>query len=113
MNNYDFPSVQDFDQYKGEKWFIRGQVNLESECLSKLKALAKRDPVGLFVEDGVATQAARISYASERLRLLYVGITRARENLIITWNTGKQDKSQMALSLQALSAILEKNHETA
>jgi DNA helicase-2/ATP-dependent DNA helicase PcrA len=113
VNNYDFPSVQDFDQYKGEKWFIRGQVNLESECLAKLKALANHDPVGLFVEDGVATQTARVSYASERLRLLYVGITRARENLIITWNTGKQDKSQMALSLQALSAIVENTHESA
>jgi DNA helicase-2/ATP-dependent DNA helicase PcrA len=113
VNNYDFPSCQEFDQYKGEKWFIRGQLNLESECLAKLKALAHNDPVGLFLEEGSATRAARISYASERLRLLYVGITRARENLIITWNTGKQEKSQMALSLQALSAIMENPNEAA
>jgi DNA helicase-2/ATP-dependent DNA helicase PcrA len=113
VNNYDFPSCQEFDQYKGEKWFIRGQLNLESECLAKLKALAHNDPVGLFLEEGSATRAARISYASERLRLLYVGITRARENLIITWNTGKQEKSQMALSLQALSAIMENQNEAA
>jgi DNA helicase-2/ATP-dependent DNA helicase PcrA len=113
VNNYDFPSGQEFDQYRGEKWFIRGQINLEAECLAKLKALFKADPTALFLEERVATQAARISYASERLRLLYVGITRARENLIITWNTGKQEKSQMALSLQALSAILDNNYESA
>lgn len=113
VNNYDFPSVQEFDQYKGEKWFIRGQLNLESECLAKLKALAQNDAADLFLEEGRATQKARASYASERLRLLYVGITRARENLIITWNTGRQEKSQMALSLQALSAIMENRDETA
>ena len=112
VNNYDFPSAQEFDQFKGEKWFIRGQMNLESECLAKLKALYKKDQAGLFVEEGNATQKARISYASERLRLLYVGITRARENLIITWNTGKQEKSRMALPLEALSAILENKNET-
>ncbi len=26
---------------------------------------------------------------AERLRLLYVGITRARRDLIVTWNTGR------------------------
>ena len=113
VNNYDFPSAQEFDQYIGEKWFIRGQINLEAEVLAKLKALSKNDLAGLFLEDGIATQNARISYASERLRLLYVGITRARENLIITWNTGKLEKSKMALSLTALDAILEESHETA
>jgi DNA helicase-2/ATP-dependent DNA helicase PcrA len=113
VNNYDFPSAQEFDQYIGEKWFIRGQINLEAEVLAKLKALSKNDLAGLFLEDGIATQKARISYASERLRLLYVGITRARENLIITWNTGRQEKSKMALSLTALDAILEESHETA
>ena len=113
VNNYDFPSAQEFDQFKGEKWFIRGQLNLEAECLSRLKALANGDTTGLFIEDGVATQAARISYASERLRLLYVGITRARETLILTWNTGRQEKSRMALALEALNAIWENSHEAA
>jgi DNA helicase-2/ATP-dependent DNA helicase PcrA len=30
-----------------------------------------------------------LDYAAERLRLFYVGITRARRELIITWNTGR------------------------
>jgi DNA helicase II / ATP-dependent DNA helicase PcrA len=113
VNNYDFPSVQEFDQYKGEKWFIRDNLNLEAECLAQLKALAKGDSASLYLESGHATQEARINYASERLRLLYVGITRAKENLIITWNTGRQGTSQIALPLQALSAILEKQNEAA
>jgi DNA helicase-2/ATP-dependent DNA helicase PcrA len=39
---------------------------------------------------GRATQQARMDLAAERLRLLYVGITRARRELIVTYNTGRQ-----------------------
>jgi DNA helicase-2/ATP-dependent DNA helicase PcrA len=31
-----------------------------------------------------------VEYAAERLRLLYVGITRAKRSLVMTWNTGKR-----------------------
>jgi len=41
-----------------------------------------------------ATQQARLDYVRERLRLLYVGITRARKELIITWNTGRKNLIQ-------------------
>lgn len=111
VNNYDFPSAQEFDQYKSEKWFFKDGLNLEAEVLAKLKALANNNLQDLFLEEGSATRESRLSYASERLRLLFVGITRARENLIITWNTGKQQKSKMALSLSALTAILEEMNE--
>jgi DNA helicase-2/ATP-dependent DNA helicase PcrA len=111
VNNYDFPSAQEFDQYKSEKWFFKDGLNLEAEVLAKLKALANNNLQDLFLDEGSATRESRLSYASERLRLLFVGITRARENLIITWNTGKQQKSKMALSLSALTAILEEMNE--
>ena len=39
--------------------------------------------------EGDASQEARLDYAAERLRLLYVGITRARKDLMITWNMGR------------------------
>lgn len=113
VNNYDFPSAQDFDQYKGEKWFVKQNLNLEAEALSKLNALVKDDIPGMFLEPGFATQQARIEYSAERLRLLYVGITRARESLIITWNTGRRKEARMALSLEALRAILEDANATA
>ena len=47
---------------------------------------------------------AREEYVSERLRLLYVGITRARRTLIVTWNTGRREgvRLEPALPLVAL-----------
>ena len=113
VNNYDFPSALEFDQYKGEKWFVSHQLNLEAELLAKLKALAEEDIPGMFMESGIATREARIEYSAERLRLLYVGITRARENLIITWNTGKRKDARMALPLEALAAFLEEPNAVA
>jgi DNA helicase-2/ATP-dependent DNA helicase PcrA len=55
-------------------------------------------------EEGLASQRARADYVSERLRLLYVAITRARRSLIITWNTGRREgvRLEPALPLVAL-----------
>jgi len=39
--------------------------------------------------EGASTLQARLDYAAERLRLLYVGITRAKQELVITWNSGR------------------------
>jgi len=108
VNNYDFPFAQPYDNYIGEKWFIRGRLNLEAEALNKLKSLITRDPVGLYAEDGTATQIARISYAEERLRLFFVGITRARKELIVTWNTGRRGDCQPAIPFVALREFCER-----
>ena len=86
VNNYDFPSNQPQDTYVGEPVFVRDHLNLEAEVLEQLKVLA--DP-GRTYKEGVATQRARLEYVAERLRLLYVGITRARKELIILTNDGK------------------------
>jgi len=110
VNNYDFPSLQENDQYKGEKWFIRGKLNLESELLSLLKHASKgvfTSPSNLF---DTATINSRKEYAAERLRLFYVGITRARETLIITWNSGKRENCTMSLPLKALNNYWEASH---
>jgi DNA helicase-2/ATP-dependent DNA helicase PcrA len=89
VNNYDFPSAQVFDRYYSEKYFVRNQLNLEAEALSRLKALANRELTALYLEEGIATRQARLDYCAERLRLFYVGITRARRSLIVTYNTGR------------------------
>ena len=59
---------------------------------------------------GDATARARIDYAAERLRLLYVGITRAKRDLIVTWNTGRSPSGalQPAAPLIALQAWWER-----
>ncbi len=102
VNNYNFPSAQEHDSYISERWFIRDQLNLEAEALDQLKALSKDNPAA-YVE-GKATLEARTDYAAERLRLLYVGITRAKKELIITWNSGRS-QSQRPPNQQATPFI--------
>jgi DNA helicase-2/ATP-dependent DNA helicase PcrA len=86
VNNYNFPSAETHDSYRGESWFVRDQLNLEAEAIAQLELLDKAQ-LDDYVP-GVATEEARIDYTAERLRLLYVGITRAKKELIITWNSG-------------------------
>jgi DNA helicase-2/ATP-dependent DNA helicase PcrA len=106
VNNYNFPSAQPHDIYISEKWFIRDQLNLEAEALAQLKALRDAQLAGYM--EGRATFQARTDYAAERLRLLYVGITRARKELVITWNSGRPQPNrpprQQATPFIALSA---------
>jgi DNA helicase II / ATP-dependent DNA helicase PcrA len=113
VNNYDFPSAQPQDFYLGEKYFIRDKLNLEAETLSKLDSLATRDVVGLHVEEGPATLKARLQYSAERIRLLFVGITRARKELIISFNTGRRNDCQPAVALMELKKYWEKEHALA
>jgi DNA helicase-2/ATP-dependent DNA helicase PcrA len=109
-NNYDFPSGKQGDPYISEKWFIRDFLNIEAEALAQLKAIIPSDRYHWY-EEGTATLNARLDYARERLRLFYVGITRAKKELIITWNNGRRGESQPALPLVALSSYLQAKSE--
>jgi DNA helicase-2/ATP-dependent DNA helicase PcrA len=107
VSNYDFPSGMQYDRFIAEKWFLRGSLNLESEALAQLEAANSTDEYHWY-EEGQASQAARLDYVRERLRLFYVGITRAKKNLIVTWNTGKgKYPSQPSLPLVALQTYWE------
>ncbi len=101
VNNYDFPSLDGDDQYIAEKWFARSHLNLEAEALAQLRALEATDEYDWYAE-GAATQQARVDYVRERLRLLYVAITRAKKELIVTWNTGRQGELKPARAIRAL-----------
>lgn len=101
VNNYDFPSLQPNDRYISEKWFIRNNLNLEAEALAQLESALASGEYDWYAE-GAATRAARLDYVRERLRLLYVGITRAKRDLIVTWNTGRQGDATPALGFAAL-----------
>lgn len=107
VNNYDFPSGSQSDPYISEKKFVRDQLNLEAESLAQLKALISTSQYQWY-EEGSPTIEARQDYARERLRLLYVGITRAKKELIITWNDGRRGESLPALPLAELFSYLEK-----
>lgn len=115
-NDYDFPSASIGDYFISEKPIYKENVNLEAESIHKLKALAKEKVEDLFLELGYATQQARIDYAAERIRLFFVGITRAKKELIITWNSGDthhkdHKRANPALPFLALSAFWEQKNE--
>jgi DNA helicase-2/ATP-dependent DNA helicase PcrA len=101
VNNYDFPSNQPNDRFISEKWFVRGGLNLEAEALAQLDALETSNEYSWYVE-GKATLQSRLDYVKERLRLFYVGITRAKRDLIVTWNTGRQGDALPSLPFNEL-----------
>jgi DNA helicase-2/ATP-dependent DNA helicase PcrA len=109
VNDYNFPSALASDQYIGERWYVRDGLNLEAEALAQLDALIDGAP---YVE-GAASRQARLEYAAERLRLLYVGITRAKTELVITWNTGRHGNAQPAVPFVALSEHWKRAHKEA
>jgi DNA helicase-2/ATP-dependent DNA helicase PcrA len=113
VNNYSFPAGLPHDSYISEKWFVRDSLNLQAEGLAQLKAAVgqvEEAPQGRMphYEEGAATQQARLDYASERMRLLYVGITRAKRDLIITWNSGRRGDQQPAVPFITLETFWEK-----
>jgi ATP-dependent DNA helicase UvrD/PcrA len=106
VNNYDFPSGMLGDPYISEKWFIRDKLNIEAETLSQLRALFTTSEYQWY-EEGKPTQEARLDYARERLRLLYVGITRAKKELVITCNSGRKGESLPSIPLTELYSYRE------
>mgnify|MGYP005850387273 CR=1 FL=1 len=104
VNSYSFPSALAGDSYIAEKWFIRGSLNLQAETQEQVELLMA-GRAGEY-EEGRASQAARVEYAAERLRLLYVGITRAKRDLMITWNMGRYwDQGKRNTPAQPLIAL--------
>ncbi len=105
VNNYSFPAALSGDSYIAEKWFIRDELNMQAEVRAQVNLLMQGEPEK-YVE-GQASKEARIEYAAERLRLLYVGITRAKRDLVITWNMGRfwdqGHRNQPAAALIALT----------
>ncbi len=109
LNNYNFPSGESYDQFQSEKWYLRDNLNLEAETIAQLKTLIERHPFDWY-QPGSASFEARQEFIRERLRLLFVGITRARRWLTCTWNLGRSfnNKNVPALAFLELINYLEK-----
>ncbi len=101
VNNHDYPSGQTEDRFIAEKWFIRDGLNLEAEALAQLETASGLSSESVY-DEGTATIKARQDYVRERLRLLYVGITRAKRELIISWNSGRRGEATPALPFAAI-----------
>ena len=106
VNNYSFPAAVAGNSFISERWYIRDELNIQAEARAQAE-LAMANSAAEY-EEGAASRAARIEYAAERMRLLYVGITRARRDLVITWNMGRfydqGRKNEASRALMALSA---------
>ena len=116
VNDYDFPSATMGDNFISERFIYKDEINLEAETISKLIALVNEDIESLYMDYGFATEQARLEYAAERIRLFFVGITRAKEELIVTWNTGdthQKNKKQTnpSLPFMALNAFWENRYD--
>ena len=111
VNNFSFPSGSGDsaygDKYRGERWYVRDNLNLTAETIAQTESLVRGS-----LDDyrpGPATEQARRAVAAERLRLLYVGLTRARRELILTYNTGRnpeRDPNEPALAFTALKGFI-------
>jgi len=107
LNNYNFPSGASYDQYLPEKWFVKNQHNLEAETLAQFRILIDGDPYDWY-QPGKASLEARQEFIRERLRLFFVGITRARRWLAMSWNIGRpNNKNVPAEAYNALLNYLE------
>jgi DNA helicase-2/ATP-dependent DNA helicase PcrA len=107
VNSYSFPVAREGESFQSEKWFVRDQLNLQAEVHEQSRLLM--DGKAAEYREGTATAQARVEYAAERLRLLYVGITRAKRDLVMTWNMGRfweqGRRNEAAAALIALSAF--------
>lgn len=103
LNTYDFPAAFPEDTYMGESWYVRDKLNLAEEALQQLRCLKEKTTY----EEGVGTWRGRVNYSAERLRLLYVGITRARQELILMWNTGRKGDLRPSVAFEALRTFWE------
>ena len=109
VNSYDFPSGQDGDSYRSERYFVRDNLNLEAEALAQLRAIVHQDEKALHSPLGYASSIDRFAVASERLRLFYVAITRARKELVVMTNTGRNKDKPPALAFTVLRDFWESN----
>jgi DNA helicase II / ATP-dependent DNA helicase PcrA len=100
VSNYVFPSSEEA-YYYDEKYFIRGKLNLKAEIALQLESLLTREGY----QEGGATLRARADLAAERLRLLYVAITRARRELMLSWNTGRFGNKETTRNTPALPLV--------
>ena len=59
VNNYDFPSVEAHDVYRGETWYIRDGLNLEAEAVAQVEALAERKDYLIGIATAESAQRLR------------------------------------------------------
>ena len=101
VNDFEFPWDPDQDRFRGIKYYIRDDLNLAAEGRFMLQEIANSD-LNSYVQ-GLATHRSKCQTVDERLRLLYVGITRARQSLGIYCDSGIRENNARSQILTAFS----------
>jgi DNA helicase-2/ATP-dependent DNA helicase PcrA len=98
VDENEFPHDADGD-FRGQAWYLNGH-DPATEARKELERLARgADGAGQVAANPV--REAHLEYIAERLRLLYVGITRAKSDLIISYarrRYGREASPALALS---------------
>ena len=104
INNSDFP-VMLSDKFIGEYWFLKeSHKNPQAIFKKEMGKILKNETVGDLVKE------ARLEIISERARLLYVGITRAKEYLYLSsfeQNKGKRNETLPSRYILELKKYIE------
>ena len=90
VNSYDFPDGNEA-QYANRRFrarYVRNNLDLQAEILNALKAAAFPDSAPRY-RMGDGSREVWLNGVKERLRLLYVGITRAKKGLYLSFNSGR------------------------
>ncbi|MFO7918548.1 MAG: ATP-dependent helicase [Anaerolineae bacterium] len=90
VDSLEFPSICDDDVFRDELVFMAGRAPAV-EARKRLEQLGDTR----FAPSGERSlvMEARLEYIAERLRLLYVGITRAKRDLAFTWSEENGSRS--------------------
>ena len=109
VDQNEFPHDADAD-FRGQAWYLEGH-DPAAEARKALEALVgAHDPEGrfggliMYDEPTSLMREAHLEYIAERLRLLYVGITRAKTDLAISFSRERFGKdNNLALAVQQIA----------
>lgn len=111
-SNAFFRSAHPEDPDFSQRYFIRDGLDVGAEAQAQLYMALDDDPFGGF-DEGSPTRQAQLDDAAESLRTFYVGITRARRQLIVTYNTGRKGSNRPSVPFTVLKTYQEKRRNGA
>ncbi len=112
VDTLDFPHDPEATNWRGEQWYLGGRdpatearKSLEHEFAARRPTQSPREtiePDRDLLGDQMLIREARIEAIAERLRLLYVGVTRAKSELQISFSRtrGRSTQNRLALAME-------------
>jgi len=111
LNTFDFPSGSPDDYFISERDIFVEPKNRQAEIQMELECII--NPNASSYVPGVATIIDRNDVSRERIRLLYVGITRAKKSITMSFNTGRYQNQEESLAIRELRRLLNDENNSA